>query len=75
MLQGGFCSAVAETLVADGLIRDVALRCVGIPDEYVEQGKQDILRRLYGLDAEGIAEAAHSLLKNTEGVGGVRKLF
>lgn len=64
ILQGGFGSAVMEALVSEGLIRNVSLRCMGIPDEYVEQGKQDILRRLYGLDAEGIAEAAHSLLKS-----------
>jgi 1-deoxy-D-xylulose-5-phosphate synthase len=82
ILQGGFGSAVTEALVAEGIVRNVALRCVGIPDEYVEQGKQDILRKLYGLDAEGIAEAAQALLRSRpsrrskkEEMGGARKLF
>ncbi len=62
ILQGGFGSAVAEYLIEDGLIRDVAFGSVGIPDEYVEQGAQDILRKLYGLDAEGIHARANALL-------------
>ena len=62
ILQGGFGSAVAEYLIEDGLIRDVAFGSLGIPDEFVEQGAQDILRKLYGLDAEGIHARACVLL-------------
>jgi 1-deoxy-D-xylulose-5-phosphate synthase len=30
---------------------------VGVPDEWVDHGKQDLWRRHLGLDAEGIAAA------------------
>ena len=61
-LQGGFGSAVAEFLIAEGLICDLSLASVGIPDEFVEQGSPEILRKLYGLDAEGITAKANALL-------------
>ncbi len=61
-LQGGFGSAVAEFLLAEDLICNIGLASVGIPDEFVEQGAPDILRKLYGLDAEGITAKANALL-------------
>jgi hypothetical protein len=36
-------------------IRNVAFHCIGIPDEYVHHGSQDVLRAQYDLHAEGIA--------------------
>jgi 1-deoxy-D-xylulose-5-phosphate synthase len=53
VLQGGFGSAVLELLQAHGLDH-VIVRCIGLPDEYIEHGPQSILRHKYGLDAEGI---------------------
>ena len=35
---------------------------IGIPDEFVEQGSQTVLRAKYGLDADGIVHHALSLL-------------
>jgi 1-deoxy-D-xylulose-5-phosphate synthase len=64
MLQGGFGSAIAEFLISQGLMQGVAFACHGIPDEYVEQGKPDILRKLYGLDTDGITEKAVALFKH-----------
>jgi 1-deoxy-D-xylulose-5-phosphate synthase len=52
-LFGGFGSSVARLLQAHGR-NDVALRNIGIPDEFVEQGSQAVLREKYGLDAAGI---------------------
>jgi len=60
IVQGGVGSAVLELLAAEGL--QVETRCMGIPDTFVEQGSQAELRRLYGLDSEGIADMARRFL-------------
>jgi len=31
------------------------MKSIGLPDEFIEHGTQDILRAKYGLDARGIA--------------------
>ncbi|MFC2012201.1 1-deoxy-D-xylulose-5-phosphate synthase [Chloroflexota bacterium] len=59
-LCGGFGSCVAELLQNSG-IHDVQLKTIGIPDEFVEQGSQAILRGKYGLDARSIAGQILSL--------------
>ena len=51
-LTGGFGSAVLSLLSSIAGVR--ALR-IGIPDEFVEHGPQELLRANYSLDAEGIA--------------------
>ena len=53
-LAGGFGSAVLQSLQSMGL-RDVQVRCLGIPDEFVEHAPQSVLRAKYSLDASGIA--------------------
>jgi 1-deoxy-D-xylulose-5-phosphate synthase len=62
ILQGGFGSAVLELLSQKNL-SGIEVKCLGIPDTFVEQGSQSELRRKYGLDAEGIVRAAQALLK------------
>jgi 1-deoxy-D-xylulose-5-phosphate synthase len=52
-LAGGFGSAVLELLHSQNL-SDVAVHCMGIPDETVEQGPQSWSRERYGLTAGGI---------------------
>ncbi|MFC1961747.1 1-deoxy-D-xylulose-5-phosphate synthase [Chloroflexota bacterium] len=52
-LNGGFGSSVSQ-LLQEARICDVPVKNLGIPDEFVEQGTQAILRTKYGLDAEGI---------------------
>jgi 1-deoxy-D-xylulose-5-phosphate synthase len=65
VLAGGFGSAVLETL--NGLALDTAVVCVGWPDAFIEHGKQDDLRKKYGLTAEGaMAKAAEPLAKVME---------
>jgi 1-deoxy-D-xylulose-5-phosphate synthase len=53
VLAGGFGSAVLSLLSSIAGIR--ALR-IGIPDEFVEHGTQELLRAGYSLNAEGIAQ-------------------
>jgi 1-deoxy-D-xylulose-5-phosphate synthase len=53
-LAGGFGSAVLQLLQARRL-DDVRVRCLGIPDEFVEHAAQSFLRARYGIDAPGIA--------------------
>ena len=59
--MGGFGSAVLEAL-SDLGITNVPTRIIGLPDWYIEQGPQDLLRERYGLTAEGIYESAKALL-------------
>ncbi|NPB06553.1 MAG: 1-deoxy-D-xylulose-5-phosphate synthase [Aquificae bacterium] len=53
-LAGGFGSAVLEFFARKGILKRVVT--LGIPDRFIEHGKQDLLRRKLGLDAEGIAK-------------------
>jgi 1-deoxy-D-xylulose-5-phosphate synthase len=61
-LLGGFGSAVLELYACRG-ITGLTVRRLGIPDTFAPQATQKELRRLYGIDAEGIAAAARELLK------------
>ena len=56
-LCGGFGSAVLEAANAAGL-RTEHLRCLGIPDQFVEHGERAELLAELGLDLEGIASCA-----------------
>ncbi len=56
-LAGGFGSAVAAHLAAQGL-SEVRLKSLGLPDEFVAHGPQDVLRAKLQLDAPGIVQAA-----------------
>jgi 1-deoxy-D-xylulose-5-phosphate synthase len=63
--MGGFGSAVLESL-ADQEIFGLPTKVLGLPDKYIEQGPQDLLRAHYGLTAEGIYEEAKGLLSMSE---------
>jgi len=56
-LAGGFGAAVMERCEQLG-ITGVDFHRIGIPDEYVHHGAQDVLRAQYDLHAEGIAKRA-----------------
>lgn len=64
VLMGGFGSAVMELFEQVGMY-DVSIKCVGIPDRFVEHGKQKILRANYGLTVEGIIEAVMTQRRTT----------
>jgi 1-deoxy-D-xylulose-5-phosphate synthase len=61
-LDGGFGSAVLELLEEEG-VEGVAVKRIGYPDLYVEQGEQSELRAMYGLDSEGITRSVRDLLR------------
>jgi len=53
-LAGGFGSAVAEALDSGGV--EAQVLHIGIPDEFVEHGRVDLLREFLNMDAESIGE-------------------
>jgi 1-deoxy-D-xylulose-5-phosphate synthase len=59
-LIGGFGSAVLE-LFMEKRLTGVTVHRLGIPDEFAQHATQKELRRLYGIDAEGIASAAREM--------------
>jgi 1-deoxy-D-xylulose-5-phosphate synthase len=62
MAQGGFGSAVLE-LLSDRGLTGIPVKRLAIPDQFMEHGKPDILRKKYGLDADGILKGALELLE------------
>ena len=62
--MGGFGSAVLETL-SDARVTNVTTKVLGLPDWYIEQGPQDLLRERYGLTAEGIYQSVKDLVSGT----------
>ena len=61
--QGGFGSAVLECLSENG-ITGFRLKCIGIPDTFVEHGPQDFLRSKHGIDASAIFKAVKHLMND-----------
>jgi len=53
-LMGGFGSAVLELFAEKG-VSGVSVRRLGVPDEFAPHATQKELRRMYGIDAAGIA--------------------
>jgi 1-deoxy-D-xylulose-5-phosphate synthase len=58
---GGFGSGVLETL-SDAGVTNVKTKVIGLPDWYIEQGPQDLLRERYGLTTEGIYQSVKELI-------------
>jgi 1-deoxy-D-xylulose-5-phosphate synthase len=65
-LAGGFGAAVMERVQELG-IADVRFHRIGIPDEYVHHGSQDVLRAQYDLHAEGIARRVREFVEHQRG--------
>lgn len=61
-LEGGFGSAVLEAANRQGLDTK-HIRCLGIPDRYIEHGDRDELLSDLGLDEAGFVETARELAK------------
>jgi 1-deoxy-D-xylulose-5-phosphate synthase len=64
-LAGGFGSAVMERAQQLGLA-GVLFRRIGIPDEYVHHGAQDVLRAQYDLHPEGIARRVREFVRDED---------
>lgn len=67
---GGFGSAVSEELIKHD-IDGLKLKIIGMPDAFVEQGPQSLIRKNLGLDAEGIEHEVISFFRhhNRESTG------
>ncbi len=59
--MGGFGSAVLEAL-SEARVTGVTTKVLGLPDWYIEQGPQDLLRERYGLTSEGIYQSIKELV-------------
>jgi 1-deoxy-D-xylulose-5-phosphate synthase len=59
--MGGFGSAVLEAL-SDAGVAGVRTKVLGLPDWYIEQGPQDLLRERYGLTTDGIYRSIKELV-------------
>lgn len=59
-INGGFGSAVLEHL-SELNINGLKIKRLGLPDRFIEHGPQNLLRKMVGLDAEGIAREALTL--------------
>jgi len=57
---GGFGNSVVDLLQKSGM-SNIQVKSIGLPDEFVELGTQDILRSKYGLNAKGIVQEVLSL--------------
>ena len=62
-LAGGFGSAIMERCQQLG-IENVHFHRIGIPDEFVHHGAQDVLRAQYDLHPEGIAKRVREFVKS-----------
>jgi 1-deoxy-D-xylulose-5-phosphate synthase len=56
VLAGGFGSAVLELLEAQGLLHQVKVKRIGVPDVFVEHGDNGSLYRALGLDVGQLVE-------------------
>jgi 1-deoxy-D-xylulose-5-phosphate synthase len=78
VLRGGFGSSVTGLLQQSGIC-DVQIKSIGIPDEFVKQGSQAVLRREYGLDAQGIRQQVMDLFHDSDSsssrLGGFKELM
>ncbi len=65
VLSGGFGSAVLE-LLEEERVFSVPVKRIGIPDRFIEQGPQRILREQLGLTPEGIAQEVRAMVQEKE---------
>jgi 1-deoxy-D-xylulose-5-phosphate synthase len=58
-VRGGFGNAILELCNEHNVKADIKL--IGIPDQFIEYGNQDLLRKNYGLHYENIVRIAEKL--------------
>ena len=61
VIAGGIGETVASWIVENG--RNPVIRCLGIPDEFVEQDSPESIYRQYGMDGASVADLAERLDK------------
>jgi len=70
-LSGGFGSSIVDLLQKSG-VGNIQVKSIGLPDEFIEQGTQSMLRSRYALDAKGIAEQVLSLFPSLDSSSSVK---
>jgi transketolase len=69
-ILGGLGGAVAEVLCEAG-VRDLCFRRLGLPSHFNKVvGEQEYLRKLYGLDADSVANRLRELCQSNAGASG-----
>ena len=63
-ISGGFGSGVVDFLQQLNLT-DIQVKCIGLPDAFIEQGDQAALRSKYASDTRGIIQDVLSLFPAT----------
>ncbi len=58
----GFGAYMARELSALALEHKIEVRCMGLPDRFIEHGAREVLLHDLGLDAEGIATEARRMM-------------
>ena len=66
VIEGGFGSAVLESLARQGLTH-VAVKLLGLPDSFIDHGQPAELYRIVKLDGPGIAESTKEFLTTRHG--------
>lgn len=61
VIDGGFGSAVIEFMVENGYSSNV--KRLGVPDRFIDHGKQDQLKKECGFDAESLKDAVRTMVK------------
>jgi 1-deoxy-D-xylulose-5-phosphate synthase len=61
VIQGGFGSAILESISKQGLCH-IAVKLHGLPNDFVDHGTPDELYRILKLDASGIADVVRDFL-------------
>lgn len=64
-LNGGFGNSIVNLLQKSG-VSNIQVKSIGLPDDFIEQGTQAMLRAKYGLDARGIARQVLTLFTDRE---------
>jgi len=62
-LAGGFGSAVLELFNEADVLQGKTVKCLGIPDEFIEHGTQYELRHMLGIDKAGMKKALKKMCK------------
>ncbi len=65
VLMAGFGSAVMEFYQGEGVLHQMEIRCLGIPDQFYEQASQGALQKMAGIDPDSIARVAQELCQNS----------
>jgi 1-deoxy-D-xylulose-5-phosphate synthase len=67
VIEGGFGSAVSEYFSHSD--KNMFIKQLGVPNRFIEQGKQEELYRECGYDAEGICRTVRELIKHPKKYG------